>query len=47
MPPKAIAKKTYSPPSFRKLDAISAKATLETKAVSGDAGAGAILDWNL
>jgi hypothetical protein len=44
MPPKATAKKTYSPPSFRTLNAIAAKATLETKAVSKDAGTGAMLD---
>ena len=36
--PKA-AKKPYRAPSFRRLDANTAKAALETKAVPGDVGA--------
>jgi len=43
--PKA-AKKPYSAPSFRMLDANTAKAALGTKAVSGDVGARAMLKSN-
>jgi hypothetical protein len=41
--PKA-AKKPYSAPSFRRLDANATKAALETKAVPGDVGARAMLN---
>jgi len=41
--PKA-AKKPYIAPSFRRLDASTAKAALETKAVPGDVGARAMLN---
>ena len=41
--PKA-AKKPYIAPSFRRLDAITAKAALQTKAVPGDVGARAMLN---
>jgi hypothetical protein len=41
--PKA-AKKSYSAPSFRKLDANPAKAALEAKAVPGDGGARVMLN---
>jgi hypothetical protein len=44
MPGKAEAKKPYSVPSFKRLDAATAKAVLETQAVPGDAGAGAMLE---
>ena len=45
MPGKTkVAKKPYAAPSFRMLDAKTAKATLETKAVSGDVGASAMLE---
>lgn len=37
-------KKPYSVPSFKKLDADTAKAALETKAVPGDIGARAMLN---
>jgi hypothetical protein len=38
------AKKPYRAPSVRMLDANAAKATLETKALSGDVGARAMLN---
>jgi hypothetical protein len=41
--PKA-AKKPYSAPSFRGLDANTAKEALETKSVPGDVGARAMLN---
>ena len=45
MPPKPkAAKKPYSAPTFRRLDANATKAVLETKAVPGDAGTRAILN---
>jgi hypothetical protein len=38
-----VERKPYTAPSFRMLDAKTAKATLETKAVSRDIGASAML----
>ena len=37
-------KKTYVAPFFRRVDANTAKAALESKAVPGDPGTGAMLD---
>ena len=44
MPRKAKAKNPYSAPSFRRVDAQTAKAVLETRAVSRDAGAEAMME---
>jgi hypothetical protein len=45
MPPKPkAARKHYRAPSFRMVDANTAKATLETKAVPEDVGARAMLN---
>jgi hypothetical protein len=40
---KLVRKSAYSLPSFGKLDASEAKAMLEAKAITGDAGAGAMM----
>jgi hypothetical protein len=45
MPPKPkAARKSYRAPSFRMVDANTAKAALETKAVPKDVGARAMLN---
>ena len=45
MPRKAKAKTPYSAPCFRRVDIQTAKAVLETKAVSRDAGAEAMMGF--